>query len=97
MNASIAQKFHLELQGYYSDGGLKDIAKLESLKFSWIKRLKNTTEIHPRKVLANLILKPVGGSSKFHPYLSLSKLIKQMIEQLPLFYVDAINLFIQYA
>ena len=48
-------------------------------------------------MLANLILKPVRGSSIFHSNLSLSKLTKQRIEQLPLFYVDAINLFIQFA
>ena len=91
---------HCTLIGNYSDGGLKDIdltSKLESLKFSWIKRLRDTTDFHPWKVLANLILKSVGGSSIFHSNLSLSKLTKQRIEQLPLFYVDAINLFIQFA
>ena len=62
-----------------------------------IKRLRDTTDFHPWKVLANLILKPVGGSSIFHSNLSLSKLIKQRIEQLILFYVNAINLFIQFA
>ena len=91
---------HSTLIGYYSAGGLKDIdltSKLESLKFSWIKRLRDTTDFHPWKVLADLILKPVGRSSMFHSSLSLSKLTKQRIEQLPLFYVDAINLFIQFA
>ena len=91
---------HCTLIGNYSDGGLKDIdltSKLESLKFSWIKWLRDTTDFHPWKVLANLILKSVGGSSIFHSNLSLSKLTKQRIEQLPLFYVDAINLFIQFA
>ena len=91
---------HSTLIGNYSDGGLKDIdltSKLESLKFSWIKRLRDTTDFHPWKVLANLILKSVGGSSIFHSNLSLSKLTKQRIEQLPLFYVDAINLFIHFA
>ena len=48
-------------------------------------------------MLANLILKPAGGSSVFHSNLSLSKLTKQRIEQFPLFYVDAINLLIQFA
>ena len=60
---------HSTLIGDYSDGGLKDIdltSKLESLKFSWIKRLRDTTDFHPWKVLANLILKSVGGSSIFH-------------------------------
>ena len=91
---------HSALRGYYSDGGLKDIDltfKLDSLKFSWIKRLRDTTDFHPWKVLANLILKIVGGSNIFHSNLSLSKLTKQRIEQLPLFHVDAINLFIQFA
>ena len=91
---------HSTLRGNYSDGGLKDIdltSKLESLKFSWIKRLRDTTDFHPWKVLANLILKSVGGSSIFHSNLSLSKLTKQRIEQLPLFYVDAIDLFIHFA
>ena len=46
---------------------------------------------------ANPTLKPAGGSSIFHSNLSLSKLTKQMIEQLFLLYVDAINLFIQFA
>ena len=61
---------HSALIGYYSDGCLKDIdltSKLESLKFSWIKQLRNTTDFHPWKVLANLILKPVGGSSILIP------------------------------
>ena len=91
---------HSTLIGNYSDGGLKDIdstSKLESLKFSWIKRLMDTTDFHPWKVLADLILKSVGGSSIFHSNLSLAKLTKQRIEHLPLFYVDAINLFIQFA
>ena len=93
---------HSTLLGYYFDSGLKDIdltSKLESLKFSWIKRLRDTNDFHPWKVIANLnlILKPVGGSNIFHSNLSLSKLTKQRIEQLPLFYVDAINLFIQFA
>ena len=91
---------HSTLIGNYSDGGLKDIDltfKLESLKFSWIKRLRDTTDFHPWKVLAYLILKSVGGNSIFHSNLSLSKLTKQRIEQLPLFYVDAINLFIHFA
>ena len=48
-------------------------------------------------MLATLILKPVGGSSIFHSNLSLSKLTKQRIEQLPLLCVDAINLFIPFA
>ena len=107
LNASIAQRFDLELLevkhstliGYDSDGCLKDIDpnfKLESLTFSWIKRLRDTTDFHPWKMLANLSLKPVGGSSIFHSNLSLSKLTKQWIEQLSLFYVDAINLFIQF-
>ena len=52
---------------------------------------------HRWKVLANLFLKPVGGRGIFHSNLSSSKLTKQRIEQLPLFYVDAINLFIQFA
>ena len=91
---------HSTLIGYSSDGGLKDIdltSKLESLKFSWIKRLRDTINFHPWKVSANLILKPVGGSSIFHSNLLLSKLTKQRIEELPLFYVDAINLFMQFA
>ena len=44
---------HSTLIGYYSDGGLKDIdltSKLESLKCLWIKRLRDTTDFHPRKV-----------------------------------------------
>ena len=112
LNASIAQRLyfiwnskkpkikHSTLIGNYSDGGLKDIdvtSKPKSLKVSWIKRLRDTTDFHPWKVLANLILKPVGGSSIFHSNLLLAKLTKQRIGQLPLFYVDAIYLFIQFA
>ena len=85
---------------YYSDRCLKDIdlpSKLESLKFSRIKRLRDTTDFDLWKVSANLILKPVGGSSLFHSNLSLCNLTNQRVEQLPLFYVDAINLFIQFA
>ena len=91
---------HATLIGNYSDGSLEDTdltSKLESLKFSWIKRLRDTTDFHPWKVLANLILKSLGGNSILHSNLSLSKLTKQRIEQLPLFYVDAIKLFIQFA
>ena len=61
---------HYTIIGNYSDGGLKDIdltSKLKSLKFSWIKQLRDTTDFHPRKVLANLILKSVGGSSIYIP------------------------------
>ena len=60
---------HSTLKGHYSGGGLKDIdltSNLESLKFSWIRRLRDTTDFHPWKVSANLILKPVGESSIFH-------------------------------
>ena len=64
---------HSALIGYHSDGGLKDIdltSKLDSLKFSCIKRLRDTSDFHPWKVLANLILKSVGGCCIFHSNLS---------------------------
>ena len=55
----------------YCDGGLKytDIeAKFQSLKFSWITRLKDQDNFHPWKVVANKILRSrsVGGTEVFH-------------------------------
>ena len=44
-----------------------------------------------------MILKPVSGSRIFHLNLSLSKLAKQKIEKLHAWYVDAINVFIEFA
>ena len=51
-----------------------------------------------RWIMANLILKPVGGrSSIFLSNLSMSKLIKKRTKKLPLFNVDAINLLMQFS
>ena len=47
----------------YCVGGLKDTdieAKFQSLKFSWIIRLKDQDNFHPWKVVANKILRSVG-------------------------------------
>ena len=59
----------------YTNGGLKEIdmnCKLLSLKFSWIARLLDKSNFHPWKVIANEILRPVGGCGIFHTDLSLS-------------------------
>ena len=53
----------------YCDGGLKDTdieAKFQSLKFSWITRLKDQDYFHPWKVVANKILVSAGFTEVFH-------------------------------
>ena len=82
---------HSTLIGDYCEGGLRDIdidAKLLSLKFIWIKRLKDPTS-HSWKVVANL--SQVGGDAVFHTNLCLSDNFKQQTNKLPLFYKELIS------
>ena len=84
----------------YTNGGLKEIDinwKLYSLKFSWITRLLDKSNFHPWKVIANEILRPVGGWDIFHTNLSLSSETRKEIQNLPSCYKDLINLFSKFA
>ena len=77
---------HTTLISDYTNGGLKDIdinCKLCSLKFSWITRLLDKSNSHPWKVIANEILRPVGGCDIFHTNLSLSSETRKEIQNLP--------------
>ena len=59
---------HSTLIGDYTHGGLKDIdiqSMLSSLKFSWFKRMMDENNPHLWKVLANEILKEIGGLDVF--------------------------------
>ena len=85
---------HSTLIGDYCEGGLKAVdndAKLLSLKFLWIKRLKDP-DLHPWKVTANQLLSQVGGDTIFHTNLCPSNNLKQQLNELPLFYKELINL-----
>ena len=78
----------------YINGGLKDIdinCKLLSLEFSWIARLLDKSNFHPWKVIANEILRPVGGCGIFHTNLSLSSETRKELQNLPSHYKDIIN------
>ena len=91
---------HTTLISDYTNGGLKDIdinCKLCSLKFSWITRLLDKSNSHPWKVIANEILRPVGGCDIFHTNLSLSSETRKEIQNLPLYYKDLINLFTKFS
>ena len=77
-----------------TNGGLKDIdinCKLCSLKFSWIARLLDKSNFQPWKVIANEILRPVGGCDIFHTNLSLSSETRKEIQNLPSYYKDLIE------
>ena len=70
---------HTTLISDYTNGGLKDIDinfKLCSLKFSWITRSLDKSNFHPWKVIANEILRPVGGCNIFHTNLSYKSMTK---------------------
>ena len=91
---------HTTLISDYTNGGLKDIdinCKLCSLKFSWITRLLDKSKFHSWKVIANEILRPVGGCDIFHTNLSLSSETRKEIQNLPSYYKDLINLFTKFA
>ena len=77
----------------YCVGGLTDVdidAKLLSLKFIWIKRLKDPNS-HPWKAVANQLLSQVGGDAIFDTNLCFSDNFKQQANKLPLFYKELIN------
>ena len=91
---------HTTLISDYTNGGLKDIdinCKLCSLKFSWITRLLDKSNFHPWKVIANEIVRPVGGCDIFHSNLSLLSETRKEIQNLPSYYKDLINLFTKFA
>ena len=71
---------HSTLIGDNREGGLKDTdvnAKFRSLKFMWIKRLKDSN-FHPCNAVASCLLSPVGGDTIFHQNL-LSDVFKQKV------------------
>ena len=85
---------HSTLIGNYTHRGLKNIdirSKLSSLKFSWFKRMMDENNPHPWKVLANEILKEIGGLDVFHTNLALSESLYSNSYQLPLFYKELIT------
>ena len=68
---------HSAMIASYCGGGLKDTdieAKFQSLKFSWITRLKDQDNFHPWKVVANKIQvsRGGGGTEVFHTNLRFS-------------------------
>ena len=92
---------HTTLISDYTNGGLKDTdinCKLRSLNFSWIARiLRDKSNFHPWKVIANEILRPVGGCDILHTNLSLSSETRKEIHNLPSYYKDLIMLFTKFA
>ena len=91
---------HTTLISDYTNGGLKDIdinCKLLSLKFSWIARLLDKFNFHPWKVIANEILRPVGGCGIFHTNLPMSSETRKELRNLPSYYKDIIYLFTKLA
>ena len=91
---------HTTLISDYINESLKDIdinCKLLSLKFSWIARLPDKSNFHPWKLIANEILRPVGGCGIFHKYLSMSSETRKELQNLPSYYKDIINLFTKFA
>ena len=91
---------HTTLISDYINGRLKDInmnCKLCSLKFSWIRRLLDKFNVQPWKLIANEILRPVGGCDIFHTNLSLSSKTRKDIQNLPSCYKELINLLTKFA
>ena len=85
---------HSTLIGDHCEGRLRDVdigAKLLSLKFIWIKRLKDPNSC-PWEVVANQLLPEVGGNTIFHTNLCLSDNFKQQVNKLPLFYKELVNM-----
>ena len=72
-------------------------AKFQSLKFSWITRLKDQDNFHPWKVVANKILRSVGGTKVFHTNLGFLADQMRPINGLPKFYQDLLNLFTKFS
>ena len=84
----------------YCDGGLKDTdieAKFQALKFSWITRPKDQDNFHPWKVVANKILRSVGGTKVFHINFGFSTDQMRAVNGLPKFYQDLLNLFTKFS
>ena len=78
----------------YCDRGLKDTdieAKSQSLKFSWMTRLKDQDNFHQWKVVANKILRSVGGTEVFLTNLGFSTDKMKAVNGLPKFYQDLLN------
>ena len=91
---------HTTLISDYINGGLKDLdinCKLLSLKFSWIARLLDKSNFHPWKVIANEILRPVGGCGIFYTNTSLLSETRKELQNLPSYCKDKINLFTKFA
>ena len=91
---------HSTMVASYCDGGLKDIdieAKFQSLKFSWITWLKDQDNFHPWKVVANTILRSVGCTKVFHTNLGFSTDQMRVVNGLPKFNQDLLNLFIKFS
>ena len=60
---------HSTLIGDYHLEGLKNVdipSEIFSLKFMWIKAVKDRENFHPWKLVASYLLSPVGRESVFH-------------------------------
>ena len=86
---------HATLIADYKDGGLKDVdidSKFESLKFMWIQKLKDDSNHHPWKVLAQKILEKCDSAHVFHSNLKLPNSTAKVVRDLPSFYRELILL-----
>ena len=84
---------HLTSVGDYHFGGLENVnipSKIFSIKFRWIKALKDSYNFHPWKLAASQLLSPVGGESVFHENLKLSAQFKGKVKQLRSFYRELV-------
>ena len=84
---------HSTLIGDYHLGGLKNVdipSKIFSLKFMWIKALKDRENFHPWKLVASHLLSSVGGEFVFHANLKLSPQYKGKVKQLSPFYRELV-------
>ena len=84
---------HATLIADYKDGGLKDVdidSKFESLKFMWIQKLKDASNFHLWKALAQKILERCDSDYIFHSNLKLSKSGGKAVRELPSFYREVI-------
>ena len=86
---------HATLIADYKDGGLKDVdidSKFESVKFMWIQKLKDDSNHHPWKALAQKILEKCDSDHVFHSNLKLSNSTAKVVRDLPSFYRELILL-----
>ena len=91
---------HLTTIASYCDAGLKDTdteAKFQSFKFSWITWLKDQDNFHPWKVVADKILRSVGGTKVFDTNLGFSTCQRRAVNGLLKFYQDLLNLFTKFS